>query len=245
MVKEEGAREWRLTGMYGEPNRALRRRTWSLIRRLHEQSELPWCLIGDLNNVLNECGLIDLDLNGYQFTWEMGFGTNRWVEVRIDRALSSHSWLHMFPMAELFNLEFSTSDHSPLLLDPIFTQSSPQEKKFRFENAWLREPVCQQIVSDIWDSCIDRDILGKLAHYGQVLGSWGKEVTGNFNHRIHLCKKKLSRLKGRRDVGAVQRYKEEQQKLYEALTQKEIFWRKRSKQLWLKEGDPNTKFFHA
>ncbi|XP_062099843.1 uncharacterized protein LOC133805695 [Humulus lupulus] len=175
----------------------------------------------------------------------MGFGTNRWVEVRIDRALSSHSWLHMFPMAKLFNLELSTSDHSPLLLEPRFTQSSPLEKKFHFENAWLREPVFQQIVSDVWDSCTNRDIQGKLAYCGQVLGNWGKEVTGNFNQRINLCKKNLRRLKGRRDVGAVQRYKEEQQKLYEALTQKEIFWSQRSKQLWLKEGDQNTMFFHA
>lgn len=44
---------WRLTGLYGEPNRALRRRTWDLLRNLARDSNLPWCVIGDVNNVLN------------------------------------------------------------------------------------------------------------------------------------------------------------------------------------------------
>uniref|UniRef100_A0A803QSE9 Endonuclease/exonuclease/phosphatase domain-containing protein n=1 Tax=Cannabis sativa TaxID=3483 RepID=A0A803QSE9_CANSA len=90
--------KWRLTGLYGEPNRSLRRRTWELLRNLKEKSSLSWCIIGDFNNVtsqqdknggnpypnwlvngfievLEDCGLYDLELNGYPFTWERGRGT--------------------------------------------------------------------------------------------------------------------------------------------------------------------------
>ena len=85
----------RITGIYGEPNRAMRDATFRLLSHLAKASHLPWCVIGDLNNILSNsekrggrpypqgliqkfqdcitsCGLIDLDLAGYPFTWERG-----------------------------------------------------------------------------------------------------------------------------------------------------------------------------
>ncbi|KAK1368695.1 hypothetical protein POM88_034787 [Heracleum sosnowskyi] len=47
-------RQFRLTGLYGEPNRARRQSTWDLIRHLSYQNPTPWCLIGDMNNVLSQ-----------------------------------------------------------------------------------------------------------------------------------------------------------------------------------------------
>ncbi|KAK1372151.1 Endonuclease/exonuclease/phosphatase family protein [Heracleum sosnowskyi] len=137
-VKVEGMAPWRLTGLYGEPDRAQRRKTWDLLRHLARDSNLPWCVIGDLNNVcsqldkkggalyptwliegfndtLNELGLMDMELVGHQFTWEKGRGTPEWQEVRLDRALSTDAWLQLFPIAKVYNLEGSESDHSPLL----------------------------------------------------------------------------------------------------------------------------------
>lgn len=53
-VELKGCNKFRLTGIYREPNRAKRKETWELIRRLNLNSTLPWCLIGDLNNVMNQ-----------------------------------------------------------------------------------------------------------------------------------------------------------------------------------------------
>lgn len=44
--------EWRLTGMYGEPDRNKRRNTWELLRNFPRDAYLSWCLLGDLKNVL-------------------------------------------------------------------------------------------------------------------------------------------------------------------------------------------------
>lgn len=58
-----------------------------------------------------------MDLIGYPFTWERGSGTADHVEVRLDRALVSIDFMHKFPEAKLINLEISTSDHCPILLE--------------------------------------------------------------------------------------------------------------------------------
>uniref|UniRef100_A0A803P3J7 Reverse transcriptase n=1 Tax=Cannabis sativa TaxID=3483 RepID=A0A803P3J7_CANSA len=109
-LKLEGYPLFRASGFYGEPQRSLCGNSWRLIRQLAGESNLPWCLMGDLNNVLHlsdkrggrsypgwliqgfqdmvsECNLIDMELVGYLFTWEKGKGTATWVEVRLGRAL--------------------------------------------------------------------------------------------------------------------------------------------------------------
>lgn len=111
----------------------------------------PSWLINGFQEVLEECDLHDLDLIGYPFTWERGHGTDKWVEIRLDRALASSTWLNLFKDAKRFNLEVSTSDHSPIFLEPVMVASSfPRIRKLRFENAWLREPVCKVIVEESW-----------------------------------------------------------------------------------------------
>lgn len=92
-IKTKECFYYRLTGIYGEPYRAKRKETWDLIRRLATNNTLPWCLIGDMNNVLyqrdkkggrlypqhliqgfqevlDDCELVDMNLNGYEYTWE-------------------------------------------------------------------------------------------------------------------------------------------------------------------------------
>lgn len=103
-VNVQGWSRFRLTGLYGEPNRAKRRETWDLIRFLARDNSLPWVLIGDMNNVacqmdkkggrrypswlirgfqdvMDDCELMDMDLQGYPFTFERGHGTATWTEI--------------------------------------------------------------------------------------------------------------------------------------------------------------------
>ncbi|XP_062099715.1 uncharacterized protein LOC133805549 [Humulus lupulus] len=268
VLKLENHPEFRLTGFYGEPQRRLRHNTWRRLTQLAGASELPWCLIGDLNNVLYQwekrgghaypsglingfqdtlvdCGLSDMELIGHPYTWERGRGTPNWIEVRLDRALISQSWRSIFSAAKLVNLEISASDHSPLWLDLAYQKRDPYVKRFRFENAWVREPMCRQIIQDNWVAYSTDTLQNKIKCCSTALAEWGKDITGNFKERISQCNRVLRQLKGRRDDESVRRYQEIHSCLFEVLTQKEIFWRQRSKQLWIQAGDQNTKFFHA
>lgn len=148
-------------------------------------SSLPWCVMGDFNdmmysfeknggrpqprsllegfcNVVGECGLEDTGYIGCEYTWERGRGTSSWTQERLDRCLINQSWRNLFPHTEVQVMEVSTSDHLPLLLQLNMQIYVPKAKRFRFENAWIRESECMNLVSRCWGSHEIENILEKI-----------------------------------------------------------------------------------
>lgn len=134
---------------------------------------LPWCIIGDFNELMTEdekkggqchprallkgfsetvmeCGLMDLGFTGDKFTWERGRGTDRWISERLDRGLATSEWCNLFPLAEVIIHELSTSDHLPLCLQLNKQVYMPRSKRFRFENMWIQENECRNIIQNCW-----------------------------------------------------------------------------------------------
>uniref|UniRef100_A0A803NVA0 CCHC-type domain-containing protein n=1 Tax=Cannabis sativa TaxID=3483 RepID=A0A803NVA0_CANSA len=268
MIQKVGTPSWRFTGIYGEPRRELRFQTWNLFRSLKEDNDLPWCLMGDMNNLgsqlekksgrnypdqlitgfnnaLRDCNLIDMALEGYPFTWEKGRNTTDWIEERLDKTLVTNEWLSLFPQSILYNLELSSSDHCPLLLILKGNFPTTTHHSFRFENAWIREPLCKQIIESCWTGSGCTNIQEKIFKCGEMLGKWGRDISGNFRQRINHCKSQIRNSKWGRDPVSVQQHKEGKEKLDEVLAQRETFWKQISKQFWLNSGDKNSKYFHS
>ncbi|XP_030497973.2 uncharacterized protein LOC115713626 [Cannabis sativa] len=153
----------------------------------------PDFLINGFQQALNDSGLQDTELYGYPFTWERGRGTSSWIEVCLDRGLADLAWLQIFSSTKLYNLEISTSDHSPILLELFTTAVQQRVTRFRLENAWLRELLCYQLIKDFWDGCGDVEVQQKIQRCGQRLVVWGKEFTGNFKERIQQCKNEVQK----------------------------------------------------
>lgn len=187
----------------------------------------------------------DIEIVGHQFTGERGRNTDHWVEIRLDRGLANESWLQTFPLAKLYNTEGSPSDHSLIFLEPKSTEIRLRRRRFRFENAWLTEPLCFQLVKDSWEASCEFNITQKVKSRGEQLDVWEREITGCFRKRIRECKAQLKQLRSCQDAVSVFKYADVRQQLYMILDKNEIFWRRRSKQLWLESGDKNIKYFHA
>jgi hypothetical protein len=193
--KEEG--EWRLTCYYGFPERGRRAQAWNLLRELRDMSELPWCVIGDFNDLLSQedkrgihphpnwlcngfraavsdCDLTDIRLEGYPFTWIKSRGRTSVIEERLDRAMATSSWLALYPDVKLQNLLASHSDHSPILL-----QNSPMVRtratfNFRFENMWLKEEEVDDVVEEGWGRDSGVTVTERTSRCANKLREWGR-----------------------------------------------------------------------
>lgn len=45
---------WRYTGFYGYPERHRRHDSWEILKVLSRGSRLPWCVVGDFNDMMYE-----------------------------------------------------------------------------------------------------------------------------------------------------------------------------------------------
>lgn len=116
-----------------------------------------------------------IELYGHPFTWERGRDTNSWLEVRLDRAMTTNNWFYLLPYAKLYNLEGSPSDHSVIFFNPVCRAAEMRIKRFRFGNRWLTEPLCSIIVRNNWESGEHLDIQQKIQTCAENLSIWGKK----------------------------------------------------------------------
>lgn len=127
-----------------------------------------WLLKGFRDTVF-DCGLSDLPMEGYPFTWERGRGTSRWVQERLDRVFVNEDWRGKFAVHKVQNLVAPTSDHSAIFLQLSTWRPVPCGYHFRFENSWLREDRCSYIVATCWEQNKLKTFTKKIRCSGQEL----------------------------------------------------------------------------
>lgn len=105
-------------------------------------------------------------------------------------------------------MEGSPSDHKPLLLVPEMINTGQKRRQFKFENAWLTDPMCSHIIKGCWEDEVTSDVLQKIRNCANSLEIWGREITSCFSKLIKSCKTKLRLLRNKRDDRSVAEYEE-------------------------------------
>ncbi|XP_073120041.1 uncharacterized protein [Henckelia pumila] len=175
------------------------------LANLHEFKDLPWLLGGDFNEIcfdseklggnkrpnsqleafrkcLDGCNVQSLNCDGDQFTWVNRRFEDGLIFEKLDRFVSSFEWRMLYPIVKCTSLDFYHSDHRPICLHFGAVYSSTQApvnnslRCFRFEAVWLKDPACESVVLEGWnsDSGNVNDLVAKIKSCSRYLQQWTK-----------------------------------------------------------------------
>ncbi|KAL8129303.1 hypothetical protein V2J09_018458 [Rumex salicifolius] len=270
-VKRSGEDGWIFSAIYSSPTPHAREVLWNHLLNLKTDNSKPWLLMGDFNETSNleerssesdgmrrrcerfsawidEMDMIDLGYTGSKFTWTRGKDLSTQSAARLDRGLCNFEWRDAFPDASIKHLVRNQSDHSPLLLKSTgFMQRNPLARPFRFQAAWVMHEEFQSFMRNHWQQ--GAKLSSALANLATHLESWNRDVFGNLFRRRDRLWKRIEGIQRElcvRPNGGLMRLEQQLRgELDCILEQIHIFWVQKARTDVLKDGDRNTKFFHA
>ncbi|KAL7175699.1 hypothetical protein ACSBR2_029314 [Camellia fascicularis] len=254
------------------PNEVLqRKKLWDSLVNLHSHYPNPWCVGRDFNEIrflserkgcsriekemkefnelVEQLELTDLPTLGRQYTWCNALEGDRWS--RIDRFLLDSPLLERFSF-EQWGLPRTISDQCPILLKE--DDRDWGYKPFKFINAWTKHPTFLAEVKKIWeDTQVTRwarfRLMRKLYFLRNHLRVWNREVFGNIDANLKSAEQELHEwdLKAESrslDVLEITRRREVRCQVWQLNRNKERLWHQKSRMLWARNRDKNTRFFH-
>ncbi|XP_059065753.1 uncharacterized protein LOC131857344 [Cryptomeria japonica] len=201
---------------------------------------------------INRNSLMEIQTTDNTFTWNnrrKGFNN---IAEKLDRFFIFGGLSNFNNTMEAEILPISGSDHYPIQLE-ILVEQGPKNCPFKFEQMWYKD---ENIL--LLEKCWKEEVVSgskmfivanKLKIIKRKLLEWNVEHFGNIFERKQLVETKLKAvntevLKSGMDEILFLREKTLLKDYEDILAKEEIYWRQKSRESWLKDGDRNTKFFH-
>jgi hypothetical protein len=204
------------------------------------------------HSALLDCSLGDLGFNRSKFTWSNKRDMEVFVKERLDRALANTGWCRRFLKVEVQVLPVCTSDHKPLWIRLASTAEVGRRKSsFKFEACWNMDAECADVIREAWKgrgqgSAVNLSTsIDKLDQCRHALSEWSRKKFGDVPNRLKSMTKRLDLLQQNEHPGILEQINQLQKEIENLLEMEDIKWQQRAKRTWFKQGDRNTRYFHA
>jgi hypothetical protein len=118
-------------------------------------------------------------------------------------------------------------------------------RKFRFENAWKFEPGFTDFFTERWTTSGTDSVVTRLDRCASDLSDWSRTHCNKIRKDIITCRQHLAYLRTNFTGTNQDQLAVVKRKMSQLMVQDDVYWRQRAKKHWYKDGDKNTKFFHA
>ncbi|GJW69240.1 RNA-directed DNA polymerase, eukaryota [Tanacetum coccineum] len=262
-----------MISIYAPQSSASKRILWNYISNLIGCWDGHYMVMGDFNEVrcvedrfgsefnaqsanefncfISNSGLIEIQLEGYSFTWSLQSAKKM---SKLDRFLVSDGLLSVFPHLSGICLDRHLSDHRPILLREVIFDYGPSP--FRVYHSWLNFQDFDKMVLETWNN-IDIDDRNKMVRFKkklQILKKkirlWVNDYRKKQSGHLEELRSNLRDIDKELDQGGtneviLQRRLEILKNLHDINSANARDYMQKAKIQWAIEGDENSKFFHG
>ncbi|XP_021769725.1 uncharacterized protein LOC110733967 [Chenopodium quinoa] len=252
-----------------------RKQLWSGLKELIV-SITPWLCIGDFNSILgapdrlngaaftdyetrdfqqciDELALVEIKSKGASYSWSNKAHSGPRTCSRIDRGLVNQEWLNLYGHVEAIFLPPPHSDHSPIALDILPSQSG-KGRPFRYLNCLADHDNFLSSVATAWQALISGSAMStvwhKLKRVKSALKSLNTQKFGDVNAKVEAAHNLLISIQHQisEDVTNTELQVKELEAI-EAVKKwvgiQESIYKQKSRVDWLQLGDGNNKYFFS